>query len=48
MSTAAQTYPGGVAGGGLAHGGGHAQSLTEEPAHGPGPTPVDPPSASAA
>ena len=36
MSTGAEVYPGGVAGGGLAPvGGGHAQSLTEEPAHGP-------------
>ena len=31
-----EAYPGGVAGGGLATvGGGHAQSLTEESAHGP-------------
>ena len=35
MSTAAEVYPGGVAGGGLSLGGGHAQSLTEEPEHGP-------------
>ena len=35
MSAGAQTYPGGVAGGGRALGGGHAQALTEEPAHGP-------------
>ena len=35
VSAGAQAYPGGVAGGGLAAGGGHAQALTEEPAHGP-------------
>jgi len=35
VSTAAETYPGGVAGGGLVAGGGYAQALTEEPAHGP-------------
>jgi cytochrome o ubiquinol oxidase subunit 3 len=35
VSAGAQVYPGGVAGGGLAAGGGHAQALTEEPAHGP-------------
>ena len=34
MSAGAEVYPGGVAGGGLALGGGHAQALTEEPAHG--------------
>ena len=35
MSAGADVYPGGVAGGGLSLGGGHAQSLTEEPEHGP-------------
>ena len=35
MSTATEVYPGGVAGGGRALVGGHAQALTEEPAHGP-------------
>ena len=35
MSTAAQVYPGAMAGGGLPVGGGHAQALTEEPEHGP-------------
>jgi len=35
VSAGAQTYPGGVAGGGRAHGGGYAQALTEEAAHGP-------------
>ena len=35
MSAGAQAYPGGVAGGGRALVGGHAQALTEEPAHGP-------------
>ena len=37
MSTAAEVYPGGVAGGGLALIGGHAHAATlteEEPAHG--------------
>ncbi len=35
MSAGVQEYPGGVAGGGRALVGGHAQALTEEPAHGP-------------
>ena len=36
MSAGTEAFPGGVAGGGLARvGGGHAQALTEEPAHGP-------------
>ena len=35
MSAGTEAYPGGVAGGGLALGGGHAAALTEEAAHGP-------------
>ena len=35
MSAGTETYPGGVGGGGLALGGGHAAALTEEAAHGP-------------
>ena len=35
MSVEAQAYPGGVAGGGLAAGGGYAAALTEGPEHGP-------------
>ena len=35
VSAGAQAYPGGVAGGGRTLVGGHAQALTEEPAHGP-------------
>ena len=35
MSAGADVYPGGVAGGGLARGGGYAAALTEEPEHGP-------------
>ena len=35
VSAGRRRYPGGVAGGGLARGGGHAAALTEEPAHGP-------------
>jgi len=35
VSAGADVYPGGVAGGGLARGGGYAAALTEEPEHGP-------------